>query len=84
MAVGGSLKLYAEMMRSLDDGVARVMNAVKAAGIENRTLVIFTSDKGGERFSWNGLSLVRRVNCWKAAFAYLRLFAGPASFQQIE
>jgi len=52
MGVGGSLKLYAEMMRSLDDGIARVMNAVKAAGIESRTLVIFTSDNGGERFSY--------------------------------
>ena len=52
MGVGGSLKLYAEMMRSLDDGVGRVLNAVKAAGIESRTLVIFTSDNGGERFSY--------------------------------
>lgn len=52
MGVGGSLKLYAEMMRSLDEGVGRVMNAVKAAGIESRTLVVFTSDNGGERFSY--------------------------------
>jgi arylsulfatase A-like enzyme len=28
------------------------MNAVKVAGIESRTLVIFTSDNGGERFSY--------------------------------
>ena len=52
MGGGGSLKLYAEMMRSLDEGVGRVLNAVKAAGIESRTLVIFTSDNGGERFSY--------------------------------
>jgi len=52
MGVGGSLKLYAQMMRVLDDGVGRVMQAVKAAGIESRTLVIFTSDNGGERFSY--------------------------------
>lgn len=52
LGVGGSLKLYAEMMRSLDEGIGRVMDAVKAAGIERRTLVIFTSDNGGERFSY--------------------------------
>ena len=52
MAVGGSLKLYAEMMRSLDDGVGQVMRALKAAGLERNTLVIFTSDNGGERFSY--------------------------------
>jgi len=52
MGSGGSLKLYAEMMRSLDDGVGRVMSALKAAGLDRNTLVIFTSDNGGERFSY--------------------------------
>ncbi len=52
MTTGGSLKLYAEMMKSLDDGVGRVMQAVRAAGIDRNTLVIFTSDNGGERFSY--------------------------------
>jgi arylsulfatase A-like enzyme len=51
MTGGGSLKLYAQMMKSLDDGVGRVMQALRAAGIDN-TLVIFTSDNGGERFSY--------------------------------
>jgi arylsulfatase A-like enzyme len=40
------------MMRSLDDGVGQVMKALKAAGLERNTLVIFTSDNGGERFSY--------------------------------
>jgi len=53
MARGGSLKLYAEMMKSLDDGVGRGMQAVRAAGVDRRTLVIFTSDNGGERFSYH-------------------------------
>lgn len=52
MGGGGSLKLYAEMMRSLDEGVGRVMAALKSAGLERNTLVIFTSDNGGERFSY--------------------------------
>jgi arylsulfatase A-like enzyme len=50
---GGSLKVYAEMMRSLDAGVGRVLSALRAAGLEKNTLVIFTSDNGGERFSFN-------------------------------
>jgi len=52
MGGGGSLKLYAEMMRSLDDGVGRVMKALKGTGLDTNTLVIFTSDNGGERFSY--------------------------------
>lgn len=50
---GGSLKVYAEMMKSLDDGVGKVLASLKAAGLERNTLVIFTSDNGGERFSYN-------------------------------
>ena len=53
MAEGGSLKLYAEMMRSLDDGVGRVMQALIRSGLDRNTLVIFTSDNGGERFSYH-------------------------------
>jgi len=52
MGRGGSLKLYAEMMKSLDEGVGRVMQSIRAAGIDRKTLVIFTSDNGGERFSY--------------------------------
>ena len=52
MNTGGSLKIYAAMMKSLDDGVGRVLKAVDDAGIANNTLIIFTSDNGGERFSY--------------------------------
>jgi arylsulfatase A-like enzyme len=50
---GGSLKVYAEMMKSLDEGVGRVLRALEEAGHARRTLVVFTSDNGGERFSFN-------------------------------
>ena len=52
MGAGGSLKMYAQMMKSLDEGVGRVMQSIKAAGIDKKTIVIFTSDNGGERFSY--------------------------------
>jgi arylsulfatase A-like enzyme len=37
------------LIEHLDDGVGRVLTAVKAAGIEHNTLVVFTSDNGGQR-----------------------------------
>ncbi len=50
---GGSLKVYAEMVRSMDAGIGRVLAALRAQGLARDTLVIFTSDNGGERFSYN-------------------------------
>jgi arylsulfatase A-like enzyme len=48
---GGSLKTYAEMVTRMDYQIGRVLAALKDAGAENNTIVIFTSDNGGERFS---------------------------------
>ncbi len=50
---GGSAKVYAEMVASLDRGIGRVMEALGRAGKDRDTLVIFTSDNGGERYSYN-------------------------------
>ena len=40
-------RVYAAMIRSLDRGVGRVMRALKTNGIDENTLVMFTSDNGG-------------------------------------
>ena len=53
MKNGGSPAIYAQMMRSLDDGVGRVLAALRRARLERDTLVIFTSDNGGELYSFN-------------------------------
>ncbi len=48
---GGSLGKYREMLESLDRNVGRVLDAIGKLGLARDTLVIFTSDNGGERFS---------------------------------
>jgi arylsulfatase A-like enzyme len=50
---GGSLEIYSRMVRSLDSGIGRVLGALRNSGLDESTLVIFTSDNGGERFSDN-------------------------------
>jgi arylsulfatase A-like enzyme len=40
-------------MQSLDSNIGRVLAALKRAGLERDTLVVFTSDNGGERYSYN-------------------------------
>jgi arylsulfatase A-like enzyme len=48
---GGSLETYARMVKQMDLQVGRVMEALDTARVANNTIVIFTSDNGGERFS---------------------------------
>jgi len=40
------LGLYADVVAEIDDGVGRIIDTVNALGIEDRTLIIFTSDNG--------------------------------------
>jgi arylsulfatase A-like enzyme len=47
----GTLETYAAMMKSLDDNIGRVLEKLKELGLDGNTVVIFTSDNGGERFS---------------------------------
>jgi len=48
---GGTLATYAKMVRSLDDNIGRVLAKLAALGFDRDTIVVFTSDNGGERFS---------------------------------
>jgi arylsulfatase A-like enzyme len=60
-------RVYAGMIRALDRGVTRVMQALVDNGIDNNTLVIFTSDNGGA--STIGLSDINApYRGWKGTF----------------
>ena len=48
---GGDLATYGRMVVAMDAQIGRVLKALEAAGIANNTIVVFTSDNGGERFS---------------------------------
>jgi arylsulfatase A-like enzyme len=48
---GGSVEIYRAMIGHLDEGVGRIFAALREAGAGENTLVVFTSDNGGERFS---------------------------------
>jgi len=48
---GGSVETYLTMIRHMDEGIGRVLSQLKAIGADENTLVVFTSDNGGERYS---------------------------------
>ncbi|MFG3110305.1 sulfatase family protein [Streptomyces tendae] len=49
---GGSVEKYREMVENLDASVGRVLAALRRSGQEENTVVVFASDNGGERFSY--------------------------------
>lgn len=50
---GGSLAKYRELVEAMDAGIGRVLDALAGAGRSDDTIVVFTSDNGGERWSRN-------------------------------
>ena len=48
---GGSVPTYLTMVRQMDEGIGRILRTLDVTGAAEGTLVIFTSDNGGERFS---------------------------------
>lgn len=50
-ADGGSLDTFAEMVKRLDFQVGRILATLKRLKLDRNTVVVFTSDNGGERFS---------------------------------
>lgn len=85
---GGTQRTYYRMIQSMDLQIGRVLQALDVHGLSDDTIVIFTSDNGGERFSdtWpftgiktellEGGLRVPTVICWPA-----RVPAGQVSDQ---
>jgi len=48
---GGSQKTYQRMVQQMDLQIGRVLQALQTNRLSDNTIVIFTSDNGGERFS---------------------------------
>lgn len=56
---------YAAMLEHVDQGVGQIVAALKASGLEQNTLVIFTNDNGGEWLSRNAPLFHRKDTVWE-------------------
>jgi arylsulfatase A-like enzyme len=48
---GGTQRTYQRMIEQMDLQIGRVLQALDAGGVAENTIVVFTSDNGGERYS---------------------------------
>lgn len=62
---GGTPEKFAGMVKSLDDAVGKIVDAVDAAGLAKNTMIIFTSDNGGEEFSNMGIYRGMKETLWE-------------------
>ncbi|MEO8099951.1 MAG: sulfatase-like hydrolase/transferase [Acidobacteriota bacterium] len=47
----GTIATYGKMVRQMDAAVGRILREIERASFSKNTVVVFTSDNGGERFS---------------------------------
>jgi arylsulfatase A-like enzyme len=62
---GGNNEIYGEMVKSMDSGIGKVFDALRKANVERDTLVVFTSDNGGERYSLNWPFQFQKMYLWE-------------------
>ena len=62
---GGSPAIYGAMMKSLDDAVGAIMKTLDDANLSKNTIVIFTNDNGGEKFSDMGGLTNSKMSVWE-------------------
>jgi len=61
------LRVYAAMIKALDRNVGKVLEKLKADGLDENTVIIFTSDNGGAHYI--GLPEINKpYRGWKATF----------------
>ena len=77
-ATEGSREDYVRMLESADRGIGRILAALDRLGLRHNTLVIFTSDNGGEWLSRMGPLTQRKGTLWEGGLRVPCIFRWPA------
>jgi arylsulfatase A-like enzyme len=75
---GGTQKTYQRMIEAMDAQIGRVLDALDANGLTENTIVIFTSDNGGERFADTWPFTGKKTDLLEGGLRIPMLMAWPA------
>jgi arylsulfatase A-like enzyme len=79
---GGTQETYRRMIGAMDDEIGRVLAALDATGLAENTIVIFTSDNGGERFSDTWPFTGRKTELLEGGLRIPAIISWPARIPQ--
>ena len=79
---GGTQKTYQRMITQMDMQIGRVLAALEANGQLNDTIVVFTSDNGGERFADTWPFTGRKTELLEGGLRIPAIAAWPARLPQ--
>src|SRR5579872_7017536 len=79
---GGTQKTYQRMIEEMDLQIGRVLEALKANGLAENTIVIFTSDNGGERFADTWPFTGRKTELLEGGLRIPAIISWPARIPQ--
>lgn len=76
----GSRAIYVSMVEKIDAGVGMLLAELEKQKIADNTLVVFSSDNGGERFSNNRPLFHHKATVWEGGIRVPCLMRWPAKF----
>jgi arylsulfatase A-like enzyme len=79
---GGSQKTYQKMIEAMDQAVGRVLKALDDNRLTTNTIVIFTSDNGGERFAMTWPFTGRKTELLEGGLRIPSIISWPARIPQ--
>jgi arylsulfatase A-like enzyme len=75
---GGSQKTYREMIEAMDRQIGRVLEALDRHALTENTIVVFSSDNGGERFAYTWPFTGRKTELLEGGLRIPAIIAWPA------
>lgn len=74
----GSRAIYKAMVERIDHGVGMILAELEKNGLTDNTLVVFSSDNGGERYSRNAPLFHHKATVWEGGIRVPCLMRWPA------